>query len=826
LTDIHKSDLSGEIIENPYILYEKTRLLEEKYRFGIGQIDIAMFPDKIIKDMYPIAKPSLIKNADDKRRLRAIITSILENAAAHGNTIVLLENLTGQVNSFRSDVEALDTKILRQTIIAIDDSGFFEGVFAKQAVKIICDDSENNGIAYKLDRFVKIDAVIKDFVEIRLKTKIDVTDEWEELLDSVLKKQKQSGSEHEKLSRAEKSEAIKKMAQARISVLTGGAGTGKTTTLVALCKSERIRNEGILVLAPTGKARVVLSQKLTENEIQEHAAFTIFQYLRKTKHCDTKTWSYYLSVKQDGSVPQTVIIDECSMLTEEMFGALAEAVFTAKRVIFVGDPNQLPPIGSGKPFFELVSLLSGMEGQPFFAELKISNRQKRSSRDDERLDVELAKLFTENQQDEVGEDIFDRIVSDNENIEFKRFNDVSEIHDLVFNTIADTAQMADKDDIDRFDISLGGAINGDWMNFNNAGSIENWQIISPYRNDSVSGSLTLNRYIHEKYRQNKNLPDQKFKKRTTRHPLGSDAILYGDKVINIRNQDRGGYMPGYPKEGCENYIANGEIGIVSRIWQKESGDKLNTHQVIFSSQKDHNYNFFSIITDGESDLELAYVLTVHKVQGSGFLTTIFVINEPENGMNRFLSRELIYTALTRQSDKIYILYNKEPWEIRRYSDPCQSDLGQRLTNLFSDPVVREHEGGWYDDNLIHITLKGEKVRSKSETLIANELYHAGIHYIYEKKLLLKDGSNWLPDFTIQLNDGREIYWEHLGMLGNHSYRKRWDYKKEVYAKNGIAEDKGNLKITQDDLNGGFNSIKIKEIIKILLPVKEPSHAQT
>jgi ATP-dependent exoDNAse (exonuclease V) alpha subunit len=568
-------------------------------------------------------------------------------------------------------------------------------------------------------------------------------------------------------------------------------------------------------LAPTGKARVVLSQRLAENDIKEYAAFTLFQYLQKTKHCDVKTWSYYLSGKQDGAVPQTVIIDECSMLTEEMFGALAEAVFSAKRVIFVGDPNQLPPIGAGKPFFELVSLLSGMEGQPLFAELKISNRQKRGSQDEERLDVEMAKLFTENQQDEVGENIFDRIALDNENIEFKHFNDVGEIRELVFNAIAEVAKMANSDDIDGFDISLGGTNNGDWMNFNNAAHIEDWQIISPYRNDSASGSLTLNRYIHEKYRQEDHLPGQKFKKRKTKHPLGSDGILYGDKVINIRNQYRSTYLSGYPKEGCENYIVNGEIGIVSRIWQKPKAKK-NTHQIIFSAQKDYNYNFYSIITDGESDLELAYALTVHKVQGSGFITTIFVINEPENGMNRFLSRELIYTALTRQSDKIYILYNKEPWEIKKYSDPCQSDLSQRLTNLFSDPVIQEHEGGWYDNNLIHITLNGEKVRSKSETLIANELYHAGITYSYEKKLLLQDGSKWLPDFTLQLDDGKELYWEHLGMWGNHNYRKRWEHKKEVYAQNGIAEDKGNLRITQDDLSGGFDSIKIKEIIKVLL----------
>ncbi|MDR1881957.1 MAG: AAA family ATPase, partial [Prevotella sp.] len=813
-----------DIIENPYILYEKTRLLEENYRFGIGQIDLAMFPDKIIKDAYHIKKPSLVRNADDKRRLRAIITSILENAAAHGSTVVLLENLTEQVNNFRSDVEALDTKILQQTIIAIDESGFFEDVVTKQAVKIIGEDAEKDSISYKLYRLVKIDTKIKEFVNMRLQSKLDISDEWEKILDSVLKEQKQSGSEHEKLSRTEKVEAIKKMAQARISVLTGGAGTGKTTTLVALCKSEHIRNEGILVLAPTGKARVVLSQKLTEKDIREHNAFTLFQYLRKTQHCDHHTWSYYLSGRQDDAVPQTVIIDECSMLTEEMFGALAEAVFFAKRVIFVGDPNQLPPIGSGKPFFELVSSLNSMEGQPFFAELKISNRQKKSSQNDERLDIELAKLFTENQQKEAGEDIFDRIAQDNENIEFRRFDNVSEIQSLVFNTIVNATEMVDESDIDGFDVSLGGANNGEWMNLNHANNIEDWQIISPYRNDSVSGSLTLNRYIHEKYRQNKILPGQKFKKRVTRHPLGSDAIRYGDKVINIRNQDRSLCMQGYPKEGCENYIANGEIGIVSFLWEKPKA-KQNTHQIIFSSQKDYNYNFFSIITDGESDLELAYVLTVHKVQGSGFLKTIFIINEPENGMNSFLSRELIYTALTRQSDKVYILYNKDPSEIKKYSDSYQSDLGRRLTNLFSDTVIREFEGGWYDNGLIHVTTKGEKVRSKSEVIIANELYHADIKYVYEKELPLSDGTKWHPDFTLRLKNGEEIYWEHLGMLGNRNYNNRWEYKKEIYAKNGITESNGKLITTQDDVYGGFNSIKVKKIIANLVFVKESAHAK-
>ena len=57
------------------------------------------------------------------------------------------------------------------------------------------------------------------------------------------------------------------------------------------------------------------------------------------------------------TIPKTVIIDESSMLTEEMFGALMSALTGAERIIFVGDPNQLPPIGAGRPFVDLVELL-------------------------------------------------------------------------------------------------------------------------------------------------------------------------------------------------------------------------------------------------------------------------------------------------------------------------------------------------------------------------------------------------------------------------------------------------------------------------------------
>jgi hypothetical protein len=547
---------------------------------------------------------------------------------------------------------------------------------------------------------------------------------------------------------------------------------------------------------------------LRDSRVVCQEAFTVFQFLQKTYHCDWKTYKYYLSGKSSPNVAgATVIIDECSMLTEEMLGALAETLHLARRVIFVGDPNQLPPIGAGRPFYELVEHFR--EKHPgHFAELTVSNRQK--SKVKERLDVELAKLFTYNQSKEVEDDLFSRIATNTENVEFVPFINDSDIQETVLKTLVKAVGMCNVDDIKGFDESLGGAITNGWMNFTEVSMVDNWQILSPYRNEAVIGSATINRYIHEKYRVNPVSVDYP-KKCSTKHLLGNDGIIYGEKVINIRNQS----IDGYPAEDCLNYVANGEMGIVERIWQKPKA-KRNTHQVRFSSQKEHCYNWDSKITDNDSDLELAYALTVHKAQGSGFGTTIFVINEPQKGPNVFISREMIYTALSRQTDKIFILYNKPASELKKYADAFCSDLARRLTNLFESPTVRKFGKRYYAEKLIHVTRSGIKVRSKSEVIIANELDSEGIPFEYEKNLILNDGKEFIPDFTVIKGSEILAYWEHLGMLSNVEYCAKWEHKRSEYIKNGISEEHGNLIITEDNANGGIDSTIITQHVKSLL----------
>ncbi len=80
---------------------------------------------------------------------------------------------------------------------------------------------------------------------------------------------------------------------------------------------------------------------------------------------------------------------------------------------------------------------------------------------------------------------------------------------------------------------------------------------------------------------------------------------------------------------------------------------------------------------------------------------------------------------------------------------------------------------------IYKTRKGDLVRSKSEVIIANLLFEENINYEYERKLFYDTGKWIEPDFTIFIND-KEIYWEHLGMIGTESYDNRWQTKLDIY----------------------------------------------
>ena len=151
----------------------------------------------------------------------------------------------------------------------------------------------------------------------------EVKEDWRTIIDSAFKGQATTASEER--ARTEKSAVLKELAESRLSVLIGGAGTGKTTLLALLCKSPQIRNGGVLLLAPTGKARVRMSQAMKQQGV-ESTAKTVAQFLSESRRFNGYTMEYTLSDMDAKNVPFTVIVDESSMLTEEMFGALLQAL--------------------------------------------------------------------------------------------------------------------------------------------------------------------------------------------------------------------------------------------------------------------------------------------------------------------------------------------------------------------------------------------------------------------------------------------------------------------------------------------------------------------
>lgn len=87
---------------------------------------------------------------------------------------------------------------------------------------------------------------------------------------------------------------------------------------------------------------------------------------------------------------------------------------------------------------------------------------------------------------------------------------------------------------------------------------------------------------------------------------------------------------------------------------------------------------------------------------------------------------------------------------------------------------------------IYETENGNIVRSKSEVIIANILYHSGIDFKYEEPLFYSSGKHIEPDFTIYYS-GKKYYWEHLGLLGKSDYDENWKKKKKIYEDLNLSE---------------------------------------
>ena len=722
-----------EILQNPYLIFELSRHDPEGVQ--LLTIDRGIFPEDVVRLQHQLEKPSRLESAVDLRRVRAFTIASLEEMALEGHTLAPKDAI----------VDAIGSRPVRPSCPVTGD--VFVARIGDMA-PYVCSTEMDGQLALQLERYKTIGEIVRKQVEGRIGGKRhSVPHDWGKLLEQ---KFGPCMDEEERRARKEKSAALKEIAEARFSVLAGPAGAGKTSVLGILCSQPEIANGGILLLAPTGKARVRMQQLVGGVGAK---ALTIAQFLNQHDRYDGNSGRYILSDGPKVSKFETVIVDESSMLTEDMLGALFDALQGVKRFIFVGDPAQLPPIGAGRPFVDIISKVRPPNYESRFprvvvgyAELTVERRQIGS----DRPDLRLARWFS-TAPPSAGEDDIFVAKSEHPNIRFVQWDKPEDFHDRLLTVLGDELKLSGPNDLRGFNKALGGTSSGGYDYFNrsrdaNAGAvsaIETWQILSPLRGMPF-GVGAINRQIHENFRADflKFASESMF--RSIPKPLGPERIVYGDKVINLRNHRRDGRRV-YPQEGALGYIANGEIGITVGLWLRGKNPKIL--KVEFSSQQGFTYDFYGsdFGEEGEAALELAYALTVHKAQGSQFKLVILAL--PEG--HPILSRELIYTALTRHQDRVVVMHQGPRTVLKDFAAPERSETARRRTNLLQACRMLEFpqlKGSVFlQEGLIHRTSKGLAVRSKSELIIAEALSNAGIAFEYEKPLTL-GGSVRYPDF--------------------------------------------------------------------------------
>lgn len=776
----------SELLANPYLLYE----LDRRRRDGLtlGTIDRGIFSRSATAqttlERYPLPDP--VGEAADDRRVRAACIHLLERATDEGHALLDEAQLRKRLSNLRLDP------------ICDPESDLFELAAEDFPPALVETALADGGRGWQLDRLAAAGDAIADEIGQRIDLgPLDVIWEWAEAVDDAIDQPIDPTDVDEPLARAEKSLALQTLARSRVSALVGPAGTGKTTLLKALCSQPEVRGR-VLLLAPTGKARVQLGDKTGEK------AVTLAGFLRKAGR-----WDAEFGYRVNQSAPKigaykTVIIDEASMLTEEMLAALLDATTGVDRLILCGDHRQLPPIGAGRPFADLVRYLSDLEtaapqtvenasgegatGGGGLAHLTIGRRQRGTpaetitGSDSGRDDLAVAAFFATDTDHPAADEAFARVLAGGGDgtVTLMRWETEEELHQLVVDTLtAEYGLAPGTSDALKASLGANSTYNGrPAFEFGTGGQgAENWQLLSPVR-AREGGVEGLNRLVRRTWRRRDAAGARDSYKLPS--PMGANEILYHDKVMVVRNHGmKAERIADRAKVNAE--VANGEIGIAT-WWAGRKGLKVE-----LSTQPGLHFIFWESDLNGDNErgleeLELAYAVTVHKSQGSQFGITFVVVPNP----CPLLSPELIYTALTRHQEKSVLLVQGDPSDLRRVAGPLQSETGRRLTRLFRPPSPFEAaDGRLHDGSHVHRTANGELVISKSEVIVANSLRSAGLAYLYEEPLIMPDGTRRLPDFTIHRPGLPTIYWEHLGMLDKAGYRADWNAKKKWYDAHGI-----------------------------------------
>lgn len=821
-----------DVMENPYVLYEGSRFNVNGASFST--IDKAVFPPSNIIEAFPLPEGVHFDDQLDPRRTRSLSVLLLEAAASgEGHSLLPFDDLLDRLSEKQlSEPFPID----EDTLESQSNTDFFA-----EEVGLI-PESENNPTRFlKLKRLSDIKTgILRRINQDVLQQQLDVDCDWLEQViahfEPITDEPGSAAFQNELEARYEKAEALRVLARSRVTILIGPAGSGKTEVLKILKKLPNIGS--FLELAPTGKARVNLSPK----------ALTLAQFLLKYGRYDTVTGCYSAQpTLQRYSGARNIVVDECSMLTEEQLSALLDALGPIDRLVLVGDHRQLPPIGTGRPFFDLASQFMPVEGSdaspiaeegsfkpltgPGYAELTKIKRQ--SDFANNRLDVQLSRCFTDKAAKEDLEVFWalSEVETNTKNLRLEKWYGSDDFRETFRNVVEEELDMKGHPDLEkRFNEILGAVSSGGHQYFNIGAekTIENWQVLSPV-NGHAYGVKEINKYFQTRYR--KKAVDFALGRQTSiARPAGSDSVVYGDKVINLRNaswMDWQDIMPRGAKAGALNYIANGEIGIITGEFRPRNFNNQSKPnvEIAFSTQPGYSYVFrqSDLGEDSRYSVELAYAITIHKAQGSGFDLVFVVLPSKE----AIISREMIYTALTRQKTKVIILHQGDFRDFARFASTEASATAKRFTDLFYLPEVRQIERKWYDAKYVNVSDRGERMISKNEVIIANLLnkYQDQIIYSYEDKLRFQEtGRTVRPDFVIEnFISNRVFHWEHIGMMTLRNYREKWLAKLEAYKNDGFvlhseadASSAKVLIVTEENPNGGIDSQYIDHLIHSII----------
>ena len=383
--------------------------------------------------------------------------------------------------------------------------------------------------------------------------------------------------------------AIDNFHSSPISIITGGPGTGKSTIVRNVLEILNSRTERYILCSPTGKAAQRLSAAC-----DGYPAFTIHRMLGASPI--SLEWRYNSENKRKGY--DWLICDESSMIDITLAYKLLQSFDPTTRILFVGDADQLPPVGPGSFFRDIIS----SNKFPVFR-LKTNHRQGAGSTIAEnalRINqgvLSLAgKVWGNN-----GNDAMDIDISNEDKDDFH------------FVLSSDPIDMRMKME------SILAALKSRYPN----NFTEKVQVLSPQKGTKV-GVFELNKYI--------------------RHYVNPYARAYepfsvGDKVMQMRNDYKIGLM-------------NGDVGKVTHV---DKSDYIIDFSAINKGNIIYPRRFKSMYNASGTNMALCYCATVHKFQGSECEAGVLIVSTAHKWM---LRRNLLYTGITRFKKLCILLCDK------------------------------------------------------------------------------------------------------------------------------------------------------------------------